>query len=219
MSPVKSLSQHSSNPSVNLAAPSVAAPSASRRQPSRKVSKTYSDDSIKSTITETTQVVKFVRFSKKIRRTRRTLSRNDYTLDETDASFSSVKDLQQLLRQCDKEVKKIDHGEKFKDKKYCARGLEGRTKIGYRSKVQTRALVINAVLDEQLTQWNEGVFDEDAIADVCLVASSSCRLWASIAGRRDQKAAEEIYGSSHLMSSPVFIIGVGESSRVRAIAA
>jgi hypothetical protein len=161
------------------------------------------------------------------------MSCKDYTLEEAEASFSSVNDLQQIMRQCHKEVKKIDHGEKFKDKKYCARGLEGRTKIGYISKVQTRALVANTVLDEQLTQWNEGVFDEDAIADACHIASSSCGLWASIVGRRDQKAAKEIYGSSaekiygssYLMSSsPVanealFIMGVGESSRVGAIAA
>jgi hypothetical protein len=150
------------------------------------------------------------------------MSRRDYTLEEADATFSSRKEHQQIMRQCHKEVKKIGHGEKFKDKKYCARGLEGRTKIGYISKVQKRALVINAVLDEQLMQWNEGVFDEDAIADACHIASSSCGLWASIVGRRDQKAAEEIYGLAYKISSAVanealFIMGVGES-RVGAIA-
>jgi hypothetical protein len=212
MDPVKSLLfQHKSNPSVKLA-------SASRRQPSRKVSRTCSDDSIKSTTTEPTQAVKFVRFSKKIR-TRKTMSRKDYTLEETDASFSSREDHQQTLRQCHKEVKKIGHGEKFKDKKYCARGLEGRTKIAYISKVQTRALAINAVLDEQLMQWNEGIVDEDAIAEACHIASSSCRLWASIVGRRDHKAAKEIDGSLYKKSSPVtnealFMTGVG-AGRVR----
>jgi hypothetical protein len=176
---VKSLlSQHRSNPS------------ASRRQPSRKFSKTCSDDSFNATATETTQAgVKCVRFAKKIR-TRTTISRKDYTRQEADAAFSSLADHQQILRQCHEEVKKIDHGEKYEDKKYCSRGLEGRTKIAYISKVQTRALVIKAVLDEQLTQWNEGVFDEDAIADACHIASSSCQLWASHVGRRDHKAAE-----------------------------
>jgi hypothetical protein len=50
------------------------------------------------------------------------------------------------------------------------------------SNVQTRVLAINAVLDEQLMEWNEGVVDEDAVAEACHAASSSCRLWASIAG-------------------------------------
>jgi hypothetical protein len=180
MDPVKSLPQLRNNLSVKLA-------SVSRRQPSRKVSETCAD--------ETTQVVKVVRFSKKTRRTRKTLSRKDYTLEETEASWSSLEDRQQILRQCHKEIKKIDRGEEFKDKKYCARGLEGRTKIGSASKAQTRALAMDAVLDEQLTQWNEGVVDADAIADAYYIASSSCQLWAHIVGRRDHRAAEEIHGS------------------------
>jgi hypothetical protein len=184
MDPVKSLPQLSNNPSVKLASAS-----ASRWQPSRKVSKTCSVDSIKSTATETTQVVKVLRFSKKTRSTRKTLSRKDYTLEETEASWSSLEDRQQILRRCHKEIKKIDRGEKFKDKKYCARGLEGRTKIGSVLKAQARALAMNAVLDEQLTQWNEGVFDEHAIANVYYIASSSCQLWASLVGRRDHRSS------------------------------
>jgi hypothetical protein len=131
MDPVKSLLfQHKSNPSVKLA-------SASRRQPSRKVSKTCADDSIKSTTTKTPQAVKFVRFSKKIRtrkpasrkdptkapqaakfdrfskkiRTRKTASHKDRALEEVDASFLSREGHQRKLRQlrqCQKEVKKID---------------------------------------------------------------------------------------------------------------
>jgi hypothetical protein len=209
MDPVKSLPQLRNNPPVKLASAS-----ASRKQPSRKVSETCSDDSVKSTATGTTQFVKVVRFSKKNRSTRKTLSRKDYTLEETEASWSSLEDLQKILRRCHKEIKKIDLGEKFKDKKYCARGLEGRTKIGSVSKAQTRALAINAVLEEQFTQWNEGVFDEDTIADAYYIASSSCQLWASLVGRRDHKAAAEIHGSSCKKSTEVtnealFMMGVG----------
>jgi hypothetical protein len=192
MDSVKSLPQLRNNPSVKLASASA---SASRWQPSRKVSKTCSVDSIKSTATETTQVVKVLRFSKKTCSTRKTLSRKDYTLEETEASWSSLEDRQQILRQCHKEIKKIDRGEKFKDKKYCARGLEGRTKIGSVLKAQTRVLAMDAVLEEQFSQWNEGVVDADAIADAYHIASSSCQLWAHIVGRRDHRAAEEIHGS------------------------
>jgi hypothetical protein len=199
MDPIKSRSQPRRNQFVKLASAAT--------QPLRKVLKTYSSEqghrsegSILSTATESTQVEKVVRFSKKTR-TRKTLSRNDYTLEEAESSFSSLEDHQQILRQCHKEIKKIDHGEKFKDKKYCARGLEGCTKIGIVSKAQARALATNAVLEEQFTQWNEGVFDEHAIANVYYIASSSCQLWAHIVGRRDHRAAEEIHGSLDKKSS------------------
>jgi hypothetical protein len=74
MGPVKSLLfQHKSNPSAKLT-------SAPRRQPSRKVFKTFSDNSIKSTTTKTPQAAKFVRFSKKIQ-TCKTASRKDCALE------------------------------------------------------------------------------------------------------------------------------------------
>jgi hypothetical protein len=144
--------------------------------------------------------VKVVRFSEKFR-VRKTLSRKDYTLEEAKASWSSLEDLQQILRQCHKEIKKIDNGEKFNDKKYCSRGLEGCTKIGSVSKAHARAFAMRTVLEEQLTQWIEGVFDEHAIADVYYIASSSCQLWASLVGRRDHLVAEDIQVSLDKKSS------------------
>jgi hypothetical protein len=177
------------------------------RQPFKKVfSKPHAGEgSIKSTTTttttttgtETTQAVEqLVRFSEK-KRVRKTLSRKDYTLDETKATWWSVEESGQIARQYTKEIKKIERGEKFKDKKFCARGLEGHTQIGSASKRQRRALAIDAVLDEQMIQWADGVFDEQTIADVYDVVSSRCQLWASLVGRRDHRAAEEIYESSH----------------------
>jgi hypothetical protein len=186
MDPVKSLSQLRSNQFVTL--------SPAARLALRKVFKTDSEEgSLQSTATETTQVVKFVRFSEKTR-VRKTLSRKDYALEETEATWSSLEERQQISRQCWKEIKKINHGEKLKDKKYCARGLEGSTKIGSVSKARTRALAVSAVLDEQMIQWAEGVFDENTIADVYHRASSSCQMWASMVGQRDHKAVKEVQG-------------------------
>lgn len=167
----------------------------------RKLFKSYSETSVTSiATTETTQAVKFVRFSEK-NHVRSTLSRASYTIEESKASWLSHEDGQQITKQCHKEIKKLDNGEKFKDKKYCARGLEGQTMIGSVSKEHTRALAINAVLDEQSTQWEEGVFDEDTIAEVYYRASSSCQLSASLVGRRDQRAAEDIRGGSMYTNS------------------
>jgi hypothetical protein len=155
-----------------------------------------------STATENTQVVEFVQFSEK-NHIYRTLSREDYTLEETNATWSSREERQRVSRQCRKEIKKIDNGEEsIEDKTFSARGLEGRTKIASFSKAQTRALAINAVLDEQFIQSTEGgVFNEDTIAAVYFIASSPCQVLASVVGQRDHRAAEEIYESLYKKSS------------------
>jgi hypothetical protein len=195
MDPIKSRSQLRRNQLAKLAS--------AGKQPLRKGFKTYSseqahrsEDGIMSTATGTTQVKKVVRFSEKTR-SRETLSRKDCTLEEATKYWWCRKDYQRILRQCKKKIKKIDLGEKFKGKKYCARGLEDRTKIGSVLKAQARALAMNAVFDEQLTQWNEGVFDEQAIADVYYIASSSCQLWASLVGRRDHRSLYKKSSAPH----------------------
>ena len=76
--------------------------------------KVCSTDSLKSTATETTQAVKFVRFSEKIR-IRKILSRKDYTLEEIKATWSSQEERQQISRQRREDIKEIDDGEDFKD--------------------------------------------------------------------------------------------------------
>jgi hypothetical protein len=193
MDPIKSLSQPRSNPFVKL----VSAAS----QPLRKLFKSNSERSVESTATETTQLEKCVWFSNK-KHIRKTLSLKDYTLEEIKASWWSREECRKISRRCQKEVKKIDDGAvKLKGKKYCTRGLEGHTRIGSVSKVQNRTWAINAVLDEQLMQWEEGVFDEDTIAKVYRRASWSCQLWASLVGRRDHRAAEEIRESSYYKKS------------------
>jgi hypothetical protein len=190
MEPIKCLSRPRtrSNPFEKL--------SSAVRRPKRKLVKSYSEGSVTSTASTVktgTHVVKLVRFSEK-NHSRKTLSRMNYTHEESEASWLSREDGEKISRQCHKEIKKIDDGKKFTDKKYCARGLEGKTRFGSIAKEQNRALAISAVLNEQWTQWEEGIFDEDTIAELYYSASSSCQLWASLIGGRDCRAAEEIHG-------------------------
>jgi hypothetical protein len=100
MDSIKPLSQLRSNPFVTLS--SVA------RQPVRKVVRSDSESSVQSTATETTQVMKFVRFSEETH-IRKTLSREDYTLEETKATWSSRGERKR------EEIKKIDAIEDLKD--------------------------------------------------------------------------------------------------------
>jgi hypothetical protein len=109
----------------------------------------------------------------------------------------------------------MNDGRKLKVEKYCSRGLEGYTTVGAAAKKRNRALAINAVLDEQMIQWEEGIFDEDTIAEIYYRASFSCQLWASIVGRRDYRQTEAYVESCSRISgvaSRAAYIGSSSSS-------
>eukprot|EP00529_Nitzschia_sp_RCC80_P032523 CAMPEP_0113454514 /NCGR_PEP_ID=MMETSP0014_2-20120614/7900_1 /TAXON_ID=2857 /ORGANISM="Nitzschia sp." /LENGTH=235 /DNA_ID=CAMNT_0000345917 /DNA_START=269 /DNA_END=976 /DNA_ORIENTATION=+ /assembly_acc=CAM_ASM_000159 len=68
----------------------------------------------------------------------------------------------------------------------CCRGLEARTKVGSRARSRVRCKAIWSVLDEQSIQLDEGVHDEDFIADVYSELTSSSSLEALNKGLKDQ---------------------------------
>jgi hypothetical protein len=148
-------------------------------KPQRKqLFKTNSNCSARSSATDTTTVEKFVRFGNKDT-FRKTLSIKDYTPDEVRATWYVSEDYQRILRQCQKEIRKINQGGELKDKKYCSRGLQGFTNAGRAIKERSRILTFNAVLNQQLAQWDEGIFDEDAIAEIYIRTTSRCQMWAN----------------------------------------
>jgi hypothetical protein len=143
--------------------------------------------SIKSESTAITKEEFRVRFSQKIH-VQKTLPRTDYTPEEVEACWYNDEGNQRIYRHCNEEIRKMNEGCTVdEDKKYLSRGLEGHTTVGAINKKRNISLAINAVLDEQLNQWEEGIFDENAIAEVYRKASSSCQLWANIVGRRDHR--------------------------------
>ena len=89
----------------------------------------------------------------------------------------------------------MDEGSELKDKKYSSRGLEGHTTVGAAAKKGERRLAINAVLDEQMIQWEEGIFNEDAIAEIYCEASSRCQVRANIVGLKDHRETETYMAS------------------------
>ena len=157
-------------------------------QPSR-YTKTMSVSSIRTESTASTEQEFRVRFSEKVHG-RNTLSYRDYTTEEIQACWYTAEESQRIQRHCSKEIHKMEEGSVFKDKKYCSRGLERHTTIGAATKVANRRFVINAVLDEQMIQWEEGIFDEDAIAEIYSKANSSCQMRAYIVGLGDYRATE-----------------------------
>jgi hypothetical protein len=156
-----------------------------------KLSNTSSDLSTKSEeSTAATEQELRVRFSEKTHVVRKTLSRKYYTSEEKQACWYTAEENKSIYKHCRKEIRKMNEGCKLKDKKYCSQGLEGHTTLGAAAKMRNRWLAINAVLDEQMIQWEEGVFNEDAIAEIYCKSSSSCQLWANIVGLRDHRVTE-----------------------------
>ena len=193
----KSLSQATRNKNRVASRKLTSSAIAGQRSFSRKLSKTSSDCTTNTESTAATEQEEVcVRFSERTY-VRKTLSKKDYTSQEVQACWYTSEENRRIHKRRRKEVRKIDEGNKLKDKKYCSRGLEGLTTVGAATKWSKRSLATNAVLDEQMIQWEEGVFDEDAIAEIYCKAVSSCQLWATIVGRRDHRETEAYSASTN----------------------
>jgi hypothetical protein len=161
----------------------------------RKLFKPSSDCcSTKSVSTVATEQEEYhVRFSGKVY-VRNILSCNDYTPEEVKACWYTHDETQIIHKYCKKEIRKMNEEEgrsnKFKDTNYCSRGLEGHTTVATTTKMRLRFLAVNAVLDVQMIQWEEGIFDECAIAEIYCRATKSCQKRANIVGLADYRETE-----------------------------
>jgi hypothetical protein len=118
------------------------------------------------------------------------LSRDDYSTEELRASWFQHEEYAKITRKCCKQVRKMEDGEILKDRKYCSRGLEAHTRLFSITKSANRKLAFSAVLDEQEEQRQLEVVDDEEIRQLYNQVSSSCQLWATTLGFRDQREAE-----------------------------
>jgi hypothetical protein len=156
-----------------------------------KLSRRSSDQITASARTEGTDIEKFVSFANQASVVY-TIARRNYSPNEIKATWYSKKEKMNIEKQCCKQILRMDRGETLKDKKYCARGLEGHTRTGFTLKSKNRALSINSVLAEQHhVQLLRGFRDDEAIAHAYHQTTASCQIWACVVGLRDQRVAEE----------------------------
>jgi hypothetical protein len=156
--------------------------------------------SVGSTTMEATEIEKSVSFADPVTMCY-TIARKDYSSEETKATWCTDEEYRKIIKQCRKQINRMDKGEVLKDKKYCTRGLEGNTKMRRIVRIKTRVESINNVLREQANQLNEGTCDEEAIARVYHQTTSSCQMWANVAGLRDQRIADEYLDDVELQVS------------------
>ena len=155
---------------------------------SKQFRKVDSDLSTSSDHTTTTETERCVSFCEKVV-VHRVMPLSSFSAEEVKACWFSEEESRQLKKSNLKQIRLLNEGKQFRDKKYCSRGLEGSTNIGVKARQLNRQLACNAVLDIQARQLRDGVFDDDAIAAVYKRASSGCQLWAKVVGNRDQQAA------------------------------
>ena len=151
--------------------------------------RTCSADSTASTVE--TYVEKSVSFANTIT-VQFVLSIEDYTIEEIQSTWYQQDDFERIWKRCHKEIRKLDRGEKLRNKKYCERGIECHTMKGSKTRFVDRTKARYAVLKEQAYQIaNELPFNEYAIAQAYQKMSERSLSRANLLGLIDQLDAEQ----------------------------
>lgn len=140
---------------------------------------------------------------------RTALSLEDYRRIEIEACWWTRTDYREIQNACIKQVAKMEQGHIFKDKKYCARGLERHTSIGSMTRSQNKNLAYYAVLEEQDYQLaNNLPYDDESIAYQYSQISASCQLWANATALKDQRNAEDVWDDESMTYSKLLPMNV-----------
>jgi hypothetical protein len=91
---------------------------------------------------------------------------NDYTNSEVDNCWFAQGDYEEMKRERSYIVDLIERNIKFEEEQYCRRGVERRTDEATAARLEERAAAIDAVMDEQDIQTDEGICDPEMVAIV-----------------------------------------------------
>jgi hypothetical protein len=105
----------------------------------------------------------------------------------------SVDEYQAIKEHVKETVKMImDHQDiDEEDDRYCTRGLEAKTKQGYKQRSKNKACVKRAVFREQETRRREGIQNPQFLADVSVAKSINCVYKAQWIAMKDAQEANE----------------------------
>jgi hypothetical protein len=117
----------------------------------------------------------------------------DYTRLEIQATWYNGQDYTYFKQDCIKTVRKMEKKGNTLRSKYCTRGLERWTESGSRVVRSTRLEAYDAVLDEQLYQWESGHDDPMSIAQLYSKISSPRQCIANLFALGDAREVEGYY--------------------------
>jgi hypothetical protein len=81
----------------------------------------------------------------------------------------------------------------FGSRNFCSRGLEGRTRLGSRRKLNIKRRARDAVLNEQQRQRDESIQDSEMISEVYKGFTRPCHTQAHRLGIRDYESVTDIF--------------------------
>ena len=120
------------------------------------------------------------------------MSRYDYTADELEASFFDANDMKRMKEDARFDGRLLD-ANKLSLENSSSRGVEHRTREGFKRKKQSRLNAYAAVFFEIDYQQQECFDNEDAIADAYYTYSEPCAVFAHSMGKRDEIEARKIH--------------------------
>lgn len=118
------------------------------------------------------------------------LNRDDFSPEERESCWYDRVDLRQMKEITKSEARLMECGLQQESEDVCLRGLESRTKEGARTKRQNRANAIAAVFFELESQEDDGILDDEAVADAYFNSSEHCHVAAQMLGMRDARDAQ-----------------------------
>ena len=136
-----------------------------------------------------TSHVKSVSFKDTVK-VRMTISLESYSREEIEATWYTKAERSEILRQCNKEVDKLNRGKTLKNKKYCARGLERFVTEEAYARAERKARAVESVLS---LQYQHSPMDGDwyLIAQFYHEITRCSRTLAYEAALQDEQAAEK----------------------------
>jgi hypothetical protein len=124
--------------------------------------------------------------------THEVLHRNDYTPEEITSTWFDRVDLRQMKDATKIEARLLEKGVLTEGDDVTVRGLESRTRHGAQRKRANKMNAYSAVFMELDTQFDLGLYDEDAIADVYYEYSEKCQAEAQTLAARDAKDVQQM---------------------------
>lgn len=118
---------------------------------------------------------------------------DDFTPEEIEASWFTSAEYKQIRESIKEDVKLMETGQLVESRH---RGLENRTKQGMRRKLYFRQKAYEAVFAEINYQYEEGILDEDTIAESYHFACRSTTAIGQKMARIDAREAIRVYRSN-----------------------
>jgi hypothetical protein len=117
----------------------------------------------------------------------------NYTKEEVESCWHRGNDMIEIKKHIGRTLHKMATRRPLNDKKYCARGLESRTREASKLKYRRRKRAVSAVLVMCRAQKEEGrILDEHMLATVYKKCSHQCKMAAHLTGLADQDIAQAL---------------------------